>query len=51
MFMAPLVAVFMVTYFGLTAQTLIEWSKKNVVIGKILMGILFIVLAALIWLL
>ena len=51
MFMMPRVAVFILTYFGLTTQTLIEWSKKNVVLTKILMSCLFLVLAVLIWLL
>jgi hypothetical protein len=48
MFMMPRVAVFILTYFGLTTQTLIEWSKKNVVITKILMGLLFLVMSTLI---
>jgi hypothetical protein len=48
MFMVPLVAVFLLTYFGLTTQTFISWSKRNVVPSKILLGLLFLSMAVLI---
>jgi cytochrome c biogenesis protein CcdA len=48
MFTIPLVIIFILTYFGLKTQTLLEWSKKNVVISKILLGILFLAMAVLI---
>lgn len=48
MFIMPLVVVFMLTYFGLKTDTLIQWSKKNVVISKILLGCFFLAMALLI---
>ena len=51
MFVMPLVVVFILTCFGLRAPTLIDWSKKNVVISKVLLGSFFLVLAALVMLL
>ncbi|MFC1463004.1 cytochrome c biogenesis CcdA family protein [Verrucomicrobiota bacterium] len=41
MFIMPLVVVFILTYFGLRTETLIEWSKRNVVISKVLLGLFF----------
>jgi len=49
MFIMPLVVVFIMTFFGLRSQTLLNWSKKNVVVSKVLMGIFFLALAVLIW--
>jgi len=51
MFIVPLAAVFLLTYFGLRTQTLLEWSKRNVVTSKILLGIFFLAMAVLIALL
>jgi len=48
MFIVPLVAVFILTYFGLRTQTLLEWSRKNVVISKVLLGVFFLAMATLI---
>jgi hypothetical protein len=51
MFIVPLVAVFVLTYFGLRTQTLLAWSKRNVVVGKALLGLFFLAMAILvIWL-
>jgi hypothetical protein len=44
----PLVTVFILTYFGLRTQTLLEWSKRNVVVSKVLLGFFFLAMAALI---
>lgn len=51
MFIVPLVTVFILTYFGLRTPTLLDWSKKNVVVSKVLLGIFFIILAGLVILL
>ncbi len=48
MFVMPLVIVFSLTYFGLRTPTLLEWSKKNVVLSKILLGTFFLLLAVLV---
>ena len=45
MFIIPQLAVFAAAYFGTGIVTLLNWSKRDVVIGKIAMGIFFIVLA------
>jgi len=47
MFVVPLAAVFVVSYFGLRTDALLRWSKQNVVVSKILLGALFLALAAL----
>ena len=44
----PLLAILILTYFGMKTQTLIEWSKKNVVISKLLLGFFFLAMAVLI---
>lgn len=49
MFIVPLVAAFVVTYQGLKTEKLLAWSKRNVVPSKILLGLLFGVLAVLMW--
>jgi cytochrome c biogenesis protein CcdA len=46
MFILPLLVVFLLVWTGLSNQTLQEWSKRHVVPGKILMGLLMLVLAA-----
>jgi threonine/homoserine/homoserine lactone efflux protein len=47
MFVVPLVIVFLLTYFGLRTQTLLDWSKRNVVFSKLLLGIFFLLMAVL----
>ncbi|OVE75494.1 hypothetical protein BVX97_04385, partial [bacterium E08(2017)] len=47
MFVMPLVVVFTLVYFGMRTEALVEWSKRNVVVSKCLLGVLFIVLALL----
>jgi cytochrome c biogenesis protein CcdA/glutaredoxin len=44
MFIIPLIVVFMAVYSGIDKFKLIEWSRKNVVAGKISMGCLFLLL-------
>jgi len=51
MFMVPLVTVFILTYFGLRTPTLLDWSRKNVVTSKVLLGLVFVLLAVLVALL
>ena len=51
MFIVPLLAVFLLTYFGLRTQTLLAWSKHNVVLSKVLTGMFFLLMAVLICLL
>lgn len=48
MFVVPLIIVFLLTYFGLKTEALVAWSKQNVVISKILLGLFFILMAGLI---
>jgi hypothetical protein len=47
MFIVPLVTVFILTYFGLRTQTLLDWSKRNVVFSKVLLGLFFLLMAVL----
>ncbi|MEI6217867.1 MAG: hypothetical protein WCP86_03130 [bacterium] len=51
MFIVPLVTVFVLTYFGLRTETLLAWSKKNVVLSKLRLGTFFVAMAVLIALL
>ena len=51
MFIVPLAVVFLLTFFGLRTHTLLEWSKRNVVMSKILLGIFFLAMGVLIALL
>ncbi|MBF0411000.1 MAG: hypothetical protein HQM10_26890 [Candidatus Riflebacteria bacterium] len=44
MFIIPLIVVFMAVYSGIDKFRLIEWSRKDVVAGKIAMGFLFLFL-------
>jgi len=48
MFILPLILVFSLVYSGLRTETLLAWSRKNVVISKILLSLFFISLALLI---
>lgn len=47
MFCVPLVCVFVLTYRGLRTQALLEWSKRNVVTSKVLLGLFFLAVALL----
>ena len=51
LFVLPLVIVFIAVYFGLKTETLLVWSRRNVVVSKTLLGLLFILMALLIALL
>jgi len=48
MFILPLALTFVAVYFGLRIETLLAWSKKNVVLSKMLLGLFFIAMAVLI---
>ena len=45
LFILPLVAVFIAVYFGLRTETLIAWSRRNVVSSKMLLGVFFLLMA------
>jgi cytochrome c biogenesis protein CcdA len=47
LFMLPLVVAFVLTHQGLSMQRLLGWSRRNVVISKVLMGLFFVALAVL----
>jgi hypothetical protein len=47
MFIIPLLAIFAAAYAGTGLASMLSWSKRNVVIGKILLGVLFLGLAVL----
>lgn len=47
MFIVPLVTVFLLVHFGLGMETLLAWSRKNVVLSKVLIGSLFLAMAVL----
>ncbi len=44
MFIVSLVVIFMCTYTGISFARLTSWSKQNVILGKILMALLFLLL-------
>jgi hypothetical protein len=46
-FMAPLVTVFLCAFFGARTPVLLDWSRKNVVVSKVVLGLFF---AAMAWL-
>jgi cytochrome c biogenesis protein CcdA len=48
LFVLPLVIIFLAVYFGLKTETLLMWSRRNVVVSKTLLGLLFILMALLI---
>ena len=48
LFIMPLTAVFIAVYFGLQTESLLAWSKRNVTGSKILLGLFFVLMAALI---
>ena len=41
LFVLPLVLVFIAAYFGLQTETLLCWSRRNVFVSKILLGLFF----------
>ena len=45
MFVLPLVILFILVYHGLKWQAVLEWSRRNVVSSKILMGLFFLAMA------
>ncbi len=45
MFIMPLIVALVLTRFGLTTETLLKWSKKNVSFSKTLIGIFFLAVA------
>jgi hypothetical protein len=45
MFVLPLVAVFGLTFGGMKVATLVEWSSRNVIFSKLLLGLFFLALA------
>jgi len=51
MFILPLLAVFALAYRGVNSMKWLAWSRRNVVWGKLLLGVLFAALALLLWLL
>ena len=48
MFVMPLVAILVLTRTGLGMARLINWGQKEVVIGKVLLGLLFLFMAAIV---
>lgn len=47
LFILPLVLVFTAVYFGLRTETLLKWSRRDVVFSKTLLGLFFLAMAAL----
>jgi len=47
MFILPLLAVLSVVYLGVSTERLVDWSRRNVVASKILLGSLFLLMAVL----
>jgi len=45
MFILPLLVVFVAVYFGLRMETLLAWSRRNVVVSKFLLGLFFVLMA------
>ena len=48
MFVMPLVAILVLTRTGLGMARLINWGQREVVIGKVLLGLLFLFMAAIV---
>ena len=48
LFILPLILTFIAVYFGLQTETLLRWSRQNVVISKSLLGLFFVLMALLI---
>ena len=47
MFVTPLIVVLILTWCGLRTHALVDWSKKNVVLSKLLLGLVFAAMAVL----
>ena len=47
LFISPLVIAFILTYRGLKTASLLAWSREHVVSSKVLLGALFVLMAAL----
>lgn len=45
LFILPLVTVFIAVYFGLRTETLLAWSRRNIVRSKVLLGLFFVLMA------
>jgi len=45
MFILPLVAALVLARFGLTSETMVRWSKRNVPFSKTLLGLFFLAVA------
>jgi len=45
MFIIPLIAIFATALAGTSISKMIKWSRRDVIVGKILLGILFITMA------
>lgn len=50
LFVLPLVVVFVAVYFGLQTETLLAWSRRKVVVTKLLLGLFFVLTALVIFL-
>jgi cytochrome c biogenesis protein CcdA len=48
LFILPLVSTFIAVTFGLRTETLLRWSRQNVVLSKILLAFFFLIIACLI---
>lgn len=48
LFILPLVTVFIAVYFGLQTESLLAWSRRNVVSAKLMLGLFFVLMALLI---
>ena len=46
MFVVPLVVIFALSWLGMETGVLVRWSRKNVVMSKVLLGGLFLALVA-----
>jgi len=51
MFILPLIVVFILTYYGLTTEALMAWSRRNVVFSKVMLGCFFVAMGVLVVLL
>ncbi len=49
-FIVPLVIVFLVVYFGVSSERIGKWFSQRAAAAKVVMGGVFVVLGAIIWL-
>jgi len=49
MFIVPLLVIFYFAYRGTSAMAFIQWSKRQVICSKLLMGVFFLMMAFLMW--